>query len=40
MILHDRDTAHPISKYEIMLIGLYRSAEDIEFRTSSDSGKQ
>ena len=40
VLLHDMDTVHPISNYGLMLIGLCRSAEDIEFRTSSDSGKQ
>ena len=40
VLLHDMDTVHPISTYELMLIGFCRSAEDIEFRTSSDSGKQ
>ena len=40
VLLHDMDTVHPVSTYELMLIGLCRSAEDIEFRISSDSGKQ
>ena len=40
VFLHDMDTVHPISSYELILIGLCRSAEDKEFRMSSDSGKQ
>ena len=40
VLLHDMDTVHPISNYELMLIRLCRSAEDIEFRSSSDYGKQ